>query len=120
MPAKGRVVEFMSRNAKLACMLALQQRQMRISTASRRLKWSKTPFTKCNAMNRDQLVIVRSYLGQAAAVVTAALAVWAIAYLFGSNAYWSLFLLAVWVGLCARVFDLIARQRASLMQSRKR
>lgn len=89
-------------------------------TASRRLKWSKTPFTKCNAMNRDQLVIVRSYLGQAAAVVTAALAVWGIAYLFGSNAYWSLFLLAVWVGLCARVFDLIARQRASLMQSRKR
>lgn len=71
-------------------------------------------------MNRDQLVIVRSYLGQAAAVVTAALAIWAIADLFRSNAYWSLFLLAVWVGLCARVFDLVAQQRASLMQRRKR
>lgn len=113
-------MEFLSRNAKLACTLALLQRQIRTSTASRHRKWSKTPFTKCNAMNRDQLFIVRSYLGQAAAVVTAALAVWAIAYLFGSNAYWSLFLLAVWVGLCARVFGLIAQQRASLMQRRRR
>jgi hypothetical protein len=70
-------------------------------------------------MNRDQLVIVRSYLGQVAAVVTSALAVWGIACLFGSNAYWSLFLLVVWIGLCARVFHLISQQRASLMQRRR-